>query len=194
MQYYPGWFGGQADDAWGLQPPLLPNGSPFAASELIDTDHFATTELFFPISRTGERTDLTFFFWGAYVATSKGRDAIESLEIKDVWFSPAKSSEGDELWVVRCPSLSGCVDLELTKATRYPSFPSHHSHAHLSGQFKDMFDLCLISDAVSKHDLFYVVEYRTIILVSKRLIDSLHESGITGVGVSPFPRVSLSTK
>src|SRR5689334_13182790 len=124
------------EEAWGLLPPVLPDGSPIAAAALLDTADFAEVPLVFPVSRPGRRMPLTFFYWQAFAATPAGRAAVERQRPAGVWFRPARSSEGDELLVVRAPRVRGAVDPGASRLTWHPVYPPRHPLAHLSGAIR----------------------------------------------------------
>jgi hypothetical protein len=179
-------------DAWGIMPPMLPNGEYIAADDIIVKDDHANTRLVFPVSRPGRRLPLTLFYWQALAATEAGCDALQEIGVEGVWFSPAVSSEGDELWIVRTPVLSDCIDYDRSQFTTHPFYPPGHALAHLSEGIKDLWHLALFRPPVEQYDVFRIAEYPVILFISNRLIDELRERGIEGVGVNSFSRVELT--
>ncbi|MFO0826265.1 MAG: hypothetical protein U0792_24620 [Gemmataceae bacterium] len=192
MHFYQAVGNGQDSGAWGLLPPLLSDGTPVAAAAVLDTDTYLDTELLFPISRAGYHTDLTFFYWQAYVATPKGRDALEQLCRNPLKFSPARTIQGDKLWLVRAPGVSGAIDDKHTIVKRHPSYADRHPLAHLSGRVRSLGNIHLLGEQVSGRDLFYLAEYPVFLLISDFLVNGLRDLGISGWGIVDDPAIAIS--
>ncbi|MBN9522282.1 hypothetical protein J0H58_27815 [bacterium] len=181
--------GSDDPDTWGLFPPTRPDGEPFAAARLIDTADFADEQLIFPIGRSGRRTGLTFFYWQAYAATPAGRDAVARAAPAGVWFSPATTSAGDELFVVRAPPLRGAIDPAGSRLDWHPTYPPRHPLVHLSGQIQLAYKLALRRPVIEGFDLFYLAEYPVVLVITERLLATLQGTGVEGVSGAEFPEI-----
>lgn len=192
MQYHTAGGHARVGGAWGLLPPLLPTGEPIAAADVLDTNAFLDTELVFPISRSGNRTDLTFFYWQTYAATIRGKEALQQVCRNPIQCSPACTAENDKLWLMRPPSISGCIDDKKTNIVWHPTYPDRHPLSHLSGRIRSLGNIHISEHKVKDYDLFYLSEYPVFLLISERLVNTLHDMGVTGCGAMGYPAIVMA--
>lgn len=189
MRHYIASYGMDDGSSWGLLPPVLPTGDPIAAASLLDNGQYMDVKVVLPVGRPGRRTDLTFFYWQTYAANQHGRIALETCCRNELQFSPAVSSEGDDLWIVRAPQVDRCLDVSRSNIVWHPRYPDRHPLAHMSGRIRTMSNMYLVADTAADYDMFYIMEHPLYLLVSERLLEALQQMHITGIGYIEYPTI-----
>ena len=165
---------------WILLPPVLPSGDAISEASLIDTRQYENTELVLPVASQGDIPEITSLMWGVFALTHTGREAFESFSIKDLWFSPARSSSGVPLWIARPPLLSNAIDEPKAKAVREGLFPKGHPLESRSGKIRSVRSVVLRRHAIEGHDLFILADYPVFQVISKGLICKIEQSPLSG--------------
>ncbi len=175
---------------WGLLPPVLPTGQPFAAAELITSQAYADTKLLFPVGRQGSQTDFSFIYWQTYALSSDGRAVLEQRSPRGVWYSPAETTEGSKVWVLRAPLVTDAIECEKSNLTRHPQYPERHPFFAKSGHIRLAYTLCLNNSVIDGYDFFFLTEYPIVMIVSERIVEYIASTGLSGFGTATFPAIT----